>query len=69
MPSTTCVQVEHLRLEHLLAAEGEQLARQRGRALAGVADLLDASSRRGSSASRLAEQELGVAEDRRSAGC
>ena len=33
------VQIEHARLEHLLAAEGEQLPRQRRRALGGLANL------------------------------
>ena len=33
------VQVEDRRRQHLLAAEGEQLARQRRRALGGIGDL------------------------------
>src|SRR2546430_5136766 len=33
------VDVEHLRLQHLLAAEGEELLRERRRPLAGAADL------------------------------
>ena len=48
------VEVEHARLQHLLAAEGEQLAGQRGRAPAARLDLLDVPRRArscGSSAS------------------
>ena len=50
------VQVEHLRLQHLPAAEGQQLPGQRGGALAGLHDLLDASrgsDRRGASVFRM----------------
>ena len=63
-PATICVQVEDARLEHLLAAERQQLARERGRALARLLDLLE-SARIGSSGLEVAQQQLAVAEDHR----
>ena len=63
MSATTCVQVEHLGLQHLAAAEGQQLAGQAGGALAGVADLVDAAAARGSSGGQLVEHHAAVAAD------
>ena len=40
------VQVEHLGCEHLLAAEGQQLAGERGGALGGIGDLLRVAAQR-----------------------
>ena len=58
------VDVEHLRLEHLLAAEREQLPRQRARSLGGLADLLDVFPLRLAGGAVL-EQQLAVAQDHR----
>ena len=57
------VQVEDLRLQHLLAAEGEQLRRQPARALAGLPDLLEIGRHAPTSLAHLLERELAVAED------
>ena len=47
MSATTSFKFKHARLQHLLAAEGQQLAGQRGGAVARLRDLLD-SARSGS---------------------
>ena len=46
MPADDLVQVDHLRAQDLLAAEREQLARQRRRAIGRARDLLGAVARR-----------------------
>ena len=51
MPETTPFDVEHGRAHDLAAAEGEQLARERGRALAGVT--ISSISRRSGSPARV----------------
>src|SRR5262249_13688977 len=51
------------RLEHLLAAEGEELARERRRAVGGVLDVLEPTARRIAGA-RLAQEEARAADDR-----
>ena len=63
-PADHLVEIERARLHHLLAAEGEELARQRRRAFGGPADLLDVGPA-GVAALELVEQQVGVAEDRR----
>ena len=57
------VEIEHARLEQLLAAEGQQLARHRSGALGGAPDLLDVGARR-MIRRHFAERELRVAGDR-----
>ena len=52
------VQVEHLRLQHLLPAEREQLARQRRRALARSLRISSMSSRVGSRVRSLERSSL-----------
>ena len=59
------VQVEHLRLEHLLAAEREELPRELGGALAGLRESPRRPRASGRPASRSREQQLRVAEDHR----
>jgi hypothetical protein len=56
------VDVERSRVEHLLAAEGEQLAREVGGSLPGVEDLSELGAR-GVVGARSAEQGVAVAVD------
>ena len=56
------VQVHNLGGQHLLAAEGQQLASERGGALGGVGDLLRVSAQRGIGADAF-QQEFGVSRD------
>ena len=58
------VEIEHLGLEHLPPAVGEQLAGQRSRPLGRLADLLDIASL-GIARRQFPQQELRVAQDRR----
>ena len=53
MPLDDCVQVEHLRLQHLLPAERQQLPRQRCRAAAGRCGSRSTSRRAGVATVRL----------------
>ena len=62
MSATTVVQDEDRDLLDLLAAEREQLSRERGRPLGGAADLGDFGE--GGVAQRTLRQELGVTKDR-----
>ena len=61
---TTLVEIEHLRLQDLLAAEGQQLLGQRRGAFAGPPHLLDVGAR-GMPGLEFLEHEVAVAEDGR----
>ena len=59
---TTAFRFNNLGRQHLLAAEGQQLAGQRSGAIGGVGDLLGRAAQRGVGADAL-QQELGVPGD------
>jgi hypothetical protein len=58
------VQVDDGRLQHLLAAEGEELPRERGCAMGGALDVLEPAPRR-VAGSRVVEEQARAADDRR----
>jgi len=58
------VQVQHLNLQHLLAAEGQQLPCERGRSAAGACDLLRVAPQRALRVEAL-HQQIAVPQDRR----
>jgi hypothetical protein len=63
-PGDDLVQVDDLRLEDLLAAEGEQLARQCRRPVGGKLDLVERRGERGIAAVDLRAGDVAVAADR-----
>ena len=62
------IQVENLGREHLLAAEGQQLASERGGAFGGVGDFLRWPTQR-RIVGRALEQKFAVARDDHQADC
>ena len=62
------VEVDHFGRQHLLAAEGEQLARQRRGAFGGAGDLLSGTAKSASGAHAL-EQEFANSRRSPSTGC
>ena len=58
------VHADHRRLQHLPAAEREQLARERGGAVGGAADLLEVAAQQRVAVAGAGEREVGVAADR-----
>ena len=65
IPSTIVVQIDQLRSQHLLAAEREQLTRQRCGAIRRTCDLLGAIASRVHTFVEVDQHQLGVAADRR----